>query len=100
MKPSDLIERGWCRSSRARDAEGHPCDPLTPQAVSWCPLGALEVVYGTGTPAFYDAALKLTGTIPDSGYARASMVFYICAWADHPARQKEDILVAMRQVGL
>ena len=100
MKPSDLIERGWCRVSRARDAEGHPCDPLSSQAVSWCPLGALEVVYGSGTLEFYAAALKLTGTIPDSEYARASIIFYICRWADHPARQQHEIVAAMRQVGL
>ena len=100
MKPSDLIERGWCRSSRARDAEGKSCDPLAPQAISWCPLGALEMAYGTGTPAFYDAALKLIGTVHNGEYDRLSIGLYIARWADHPARQKEDILVAMRQVGL
>ena len=102
MKPSDLIEMGWCRVSRAHNKDGKPCDAVSPYAVAWCPLGAIEVFYGSGTPIFYNAVSRLLGEKeqPRSSEAHLAQAFHVALWADHPARQKEEILAQMRQVGL
>lgn len=36
-------ESRWTSGAWARDAQGVRCDPLAPEAVRWCAVGALEV---------------------------------------------------------
>ncbi len=36
-----FIERGWCKETMARDAEGRAVDPRSLHAVRWCEYGAI-----------------------------------------------------------
>jgi hypothetical protein len=36
------IKRGWCRTALALDAAGRMVSPRSPEACTWCLLGALE----------------------------------------------------------
>lgn len=40
-----LLEKGICRLTQARDAEGNPVEPYGDKAVSFCSSGALQRVY-------------------------------------------------------
>lgn len=37
-----LREKGWTQNEYARDGEGRPCDPNSPEAVCFCALGAIR----------------------------------------------------------
>lgn len=39
-----LIERGWCKRARARDAAGKAVRPTSRTAVRWCAAGAVRKV--------------------------------------------------------
>lgn len=41
IRARSFIERGWCRWTQARDADGVGIDPISERAVEWCAYGAL-----------------------------------------------------------
>ena len=42
MKPSDILERGWCQDAAALDANGDKCYPAVIEAVAFCFAGAIS----------------------------------------------------------
>lgn len=42
IRARSFLEHGWCRYMWAMDADGHPVDPTTTDAVAWCAEGALN----------------------------------------------------------
>ena len=49
IRAAQLVEQGWCRFSAAQDDLGTPLrDPLSPNAVKWCAIGALCRAAGGG----------------------------------------------------
>lgn len=69
MKAHELLgqKSRWCRGVRARKASGKPCEPRDPQAVAWCPLGAIEACYLTNT--------MLTMIMRLKGYLRVKAIW-------------------------
>lgn len=62
------IEEGWTQGGRARDAEDFRCLPTSPQAVSWCVLGAMDVTTrDVGSQETLDTARVLTAVLPRKG---------------------------------
>jgi len=46
IRARGFIERGWCRDTYARDANGNPVDPCDKCAVSWSLTGAIRAAGG------------------------------------------------------
>ena len=40
---SERVEAGWCQEASARAGDGTPCDVLSPDAASFCAVGALRI---------------------------------------------------------
>lgn len=47
-----LMDEGWTTGCHARDVEGICCPTLSPDAVAFCPAGALYRVTGAITPIY------------------------------------------------
>ena len=39
---ADLVDKGWCQWSQARNASGESCPIAAPAAVQWCAQGAIR----------------------------------------------------------
>jgi hypothetical protein len=39
------VTQGFCQNTSARDANGNPVEAVSPEAIQWCMLGALERAY-------------------------------------------------------
>ena len=45
MRPSEYIQKGWCKRVPATDSNGNICDPREARAVKWCLYGAILACY-------------------------------------------------------
>ena len=45
MRPSEYIQKGWCKRVPATDSNGNICDPRETRAVKWCLYGAILACY-------------------------------------------------------
>lgn len=41
-----LVTHGWCQGAMARDRMRRPVEPTSPDAVAWCPHGAIVAIGG------------------------------------------------------
>lgn len=46
VRARGYVERGWCRGTLAKNANGHLTSPMAADAVAWCALGALIAATG------------------------------------------------------
>lgn len=60
------IATGWTQTVCARNADGKPVNPKSPEAVCWCAVGALVAAESTfGNIAFTGAVDALLNASPD-----------------------------------
>jgi len=52
--------KSWTRDVMARDADGSQVDPLSPEATSWCLLGACQKVVGDCFEEFRELQLQIS----------------------------------------
>ena len=95
MKAWQLIEKpeNWCKGANARNATGEATKPRNPDACSWCPVGAILMIYGyedSENSAAFDRLRKAACTIP------RNFLWDITEWNDHPERAHTEILAAMK----
>lgn len=61
-----LVERGWARGELAYDASGSPAHPESPQAVSFCAVGAvLRAAADLASPEWSNLALDVLEELVD-----------------------------------
>jgi len=48
MKPSEVLQKGWTTNLIARDKNGHCISAHSPDATSWCFIGAAQKVLSPG----------------------------------------------------
>jgi hypothetical protein len=81
MRPYEYAQKGWCRGAFARNSRGVAVSAHSPDATSWCLLGAC---YAAGEPGM---ALWLRG---------ASIWNNVSIWNDHtPGRTREEVVMAL-----
>lgn len=73
-----LMDEGWTTGCHARDAEGIPCPTLSPEAVAFCPAGALYRATGSITPIY----LACIGAIQDEAILTGYRFPGITQWGD------------------
>ena len=89
IRARGFIERGWCRSAPARDANGNRCAATDEAATSWCAIGALVVAglphftttkngepllcFPSGNPAVRRLENAVCGNIPDFNDAQETV---------------------------
>lgn len=88
----------WCQHDYAKSADGAPAEPLSASACRWCPVGAIERIYGTANGAGVNspnivAKTKLRRAIGDKG-------MYLAGWNDEPGRTHGQVLEAVRAAGI
>ena len=96
-----LLERGWCKGSFARDADGESTDPLDPKAVKWCLWGACIAAAG-GTQrqhevmeAIQSAFLTLHPDVephPQDAIYASDLLHRMADWNDMPHRTVEEVV--------
>jgi hypothetical protein len=87
----DLVERGWCQGTEARDANGDSIDVTAAAAASWSLLGALQATTvanpNTELQDIGDAVSALAELIVDPSLAN---------WNDSETRTKLEVLSVLR----
>jgi len=88
----DLVEKGWCQGTEARDARGDAIDVTAAGATSWSLLGALQATTvanpSTELQDVGDAVAALAELIIDPSLAH---------WNDSDARTKLEVLGVLRE---
>jgi hypothetical protein len=87
----ELVEKGWCQGTEARDSSGHATDVTAASAASWSLLGALQATTvanpSTELQDIGDAVAALAELIVDPSLAN---------WNDAATRTKLEVLRVLR----
>jgi hypothetical protein len=109
-KALEILENPKTRTTArlARAANGEPVDPLSPDAVCWCGIGALIKAggrpgkftpgpYGTPTEAYYESpeVLELGAVLPQSPYS-GDLVSRV--WTDNDFNDAREIIARLRKI--
>jgi hypothetical protein len=78
--PTD--ESKWTKGAYARDSEGYGVPPSSPDAVSWCLMGAVEHCYGTLNDIVPILLLILVDTISGIIGEVQDIVYSTTEWND------------------
>ncbi len=85
-KAINLIEKGWCQGSSARNVQDRPTDVLSSTAIRFCALGAL---YRTGKSTCYPVLRRNLSSIVNDAVSN---------WNDTPGRTKEEVIEALKKL--
>lgn len=91
MKPSELIERGWCQRVMARNQFGEEVFYNNSDACEWCLSGACAKV-GLWWGKLIQEVRKVAG-LGDVFVTGET----VPGWNDVPGRTKEEVLAVLRQ---
>lgn len=82
---AEIVERGHCKGTNARDANGAKIGIYDTNAVAWCIVGALCKAGGAEaiTLGVWSRVCARTGGDP-------------IHWNDHPSRTAEEVALALR----
>ena len=91
LAAADLIEPegAWCRIHAARDARGKAVKAVSPDACSWCLLGAItraRVQAGFGFSVWTEALAAISATANNNA----------SKWNDAPGRTQAEVVAALR----
>ena len=91
----ELVEKGWCQGTEARDASGRATDVRGSDAISWSLLGALQATTvsdpSTQVQDVGDAVAALAELIMDPSLA---------SWNDAESRTKLEVVTVLRNAEL
>lgn len=77
------IEQGWCKGSYAKDSQGNKVVETSPDAVSWCAIGAM---HSTDPGAFFPITKDHPLCMASRGFRN------ITYFNDDPRTTKQDVL--------
>jgi hypothetical protein len=63
IRARGFLERGWCRNTLARDADGNAIKPISERAVAWCAIGAVDATRMPWDTGVKPALLRLEAAI-------------------------------------
>lgn len=90
LKAAELVERGWCQGTGAKNGAGREVSTTGRAAVCWCAEGALgRAAHGCEDHDFYAAKNALLRALP-------SLVLSIPEWNDAPGRTQAEVVAALR----
>ena len=97
LAAADLLEQdgAWCQHAHARDAEGYATHPRAAEAMSWCPIGAIDRIAHEAngeTSHSAEAQKRLTKTLVREGYL--GTVY----WNDIRQRTQANVVAMLRRV--
>ena len=106
-KARDILKQGWCQGALAKKADGTITDPDNPQAVCWCPEGALDLAYSRcgplATDEWDDPVAKVWSLL--TARCQKHLVGYegdawgvVATWNDMPERTQGDVVEMMASV--
>lgn len=78
----------WCQQFAARDSKGRPAMTSSPDACSFCLIGAIHRAAGEGTSRAFEA----------EAYTRQEIDASIVQWNDYPLRTQEQVLSVLDKV--
>ena len=90
MKPSQYIQRGWCRGATALDFTGNPCLPLSSSARQWCLIGAIGAAY----PEDFQVRIKVADAIE-----LMLNTHQFAQWNDDPKRTQAEVVELLQSIG-
>jgi hypothetical protein len=89
MTALELIKQGWTQGHTAIDILGDWVNPMSPDAVKWCSVGAIERAYTVGTAGLAREKLeKVIGTA------------HLAKWNDAPERTHAEVIAAFEKAGI
>lgn len=90
-RAGDLVEEGWCRLHLAENEVGLATNHYSPEAVRFCPVGAVDVAtFGTSLAFHREALEALAASVGLPGIGE------IAPWNDDPARTQAEVVAAFR----
>ena len=106
MEARDILKQGWCQGALAKKADGIITDPDNPQAVCWCPEGAIDLARSRCDPFCTDEWEDPVGEVwsvltalcdEDLGeeYEDGAAVWI---WNDRPERTQAEAVQMMASV--
>lgn len=81
----------WTRRELARQADGSPCSPISPEAVCWCLLGARENVAASWPWPIQQPVLEATALVRQCLISDCE----IASWNDRFVRTHADVLALL-----
>jgi len=102
MTVKDLLcaPTSWTTGSFARDQKGEPVDLHNPLATSWCLVGAICRVYGTGTEANTAVTRCIDMISPLDAHSDSEYRAALVAWNDAQTRSHQDIVELLEKAGI
>lgn len=88
MKPSEYIQKGWCKGNSAKDATGRGCDANGPFAVQWCLIGAVYAAYPYNSIAHEQIFERL-----------CTKVGVPALWNDKEKRTQVEVVELLQSIG-
>jgi len=83
----EKIERGWTQKAYARSEDGSSVAYNSPDAVCWCPIGAIVAVDSSLGRAS-DQAVKIFAETVETSTSKLTQ------WNDTPDRTQDEVLIA------
>ena len=90
----DLIRKGWCKKSLAKKSNGRATLVESPDAVSFCSIGAIRKAYPINRKYF--AMIRRFHKVM-IGSAVITSWNAISSWNDHPKRTHEEVIAAFQK---
>ena len=91
------IEQGWCQGASARDGQGRPVQPWSPDATRWTAIGALVAVSARRRRVTSDLEQEIAGFQRANVALLEAMGYSPADWNDRPERTREDVLAAFER---
>jgi hypothetical protein len=103
MKVKDFLSDAskWAQGTSARDRFGRPCSPWSPDAVSFCVLSAISLVYpkrrDEQSKRSWEVREAIRNAILDLGWRCSDNVIGIQVWNDLPSRTFSDVRLVLEK---
>ena len=101
MKISELLkdESCWTKSQFARDVNNVPVEPGSPDACSWCLIGALDKCYASTTTGS-EARTKLTDAVRQYSEPQCGSGWGVSTYNDREQTTFADIKAILEIAGV
>lgn len=94
LEAARLVSRAWTQGATARDRKGHPVPYYSPDAYSFCALGAIQRALGTHPNV---AQIRVARRACEESIPKP---WGLATWNDHPGRTAREVVQLLKGAAL